>query len=67
MCILLVSPLQLREQSKMADFNDEQAAFARMRLDENYQRKDPSPTARQRLGRFTVMCLILNRTIGKPH
>ncbi|KAG0651287.1 High-affinity methionine permease [Hyphodiscus hymeniophilus] len=48
----------------MADFNTDQVALAHLHLDENYQRTDPSPTVRQRLGRFTVVCLILNRTIG---
>jgi amino acid transporter len=31
---------------------------------DNQQRFDTSPSKRQRLGQFTVVCLILNRTIG---
>jgi len=51
----------------MADFDPADHARATGGLDENNQRTDQSPTARQRLGRFTVVCLILNRTIGRFH
>lgn len=33
-------------------------------LDESSQRIDVAPTVPQRLGPFTVVCLVLNRTIG---
>jgi hypothetical protein len=34
-------------------------------LDTDHQRVDEAPSVRQRLGAFTVICLVLNRTIGK--
>jgi hypothetical protein len=48
----------------MADFDSIDHARAADGLDEDHQRIDQSPTVRQRLGRFTVVSLILNRTIG---
>ena len=53
----------------MADFDAEDwnQAVEDVRGDENHQRIDEAPTTNQRLGRFTVVCLILNRTIGKVH
>jgi len=51
----------------MADFDPADHARATGGLDENNQRTDQSPTARQRLGRFTLYVLILNRTIGRFH
>jgi hypothetical protein len=53
----------------MADFDAEDwnQAVEDVRGDENHQRIDEAPTINQRLGRFTVVCLILNRTIGKVH
>ena len=51
----------------MADFDAEDwdQAVEEVRHDENHQRIDQAPTINQRLGPFTVVCLILNRTIGK--
>jgi len=44
----------------LADYNQ-----AIESLDTDHQRIDEAPTIRQRLGPFTVVCLVLNRTIGK--
>jgi hypothetical protein len=51
----------------MADFDAEDwdQAVEEVRRDENHQRIDQAPTIGQRLGPLTVVCLILNRTIGK--
>jgi hypothetical protein len=35
-------------------------------VDEGHQRIDAAPTVPQQLGPFTVVCLVLNRTIGEP-
>jgi amino acid transporter len=43
---------------------DELAVFEAGRHLGNEQRFDTSPSKRQRLGQFSVVCLILNRTIG---
>ena len=48
----------------MASFDQADYDRALEDLDENSQRIDVAPTAPQRLGRFTVVCLVLNRTIG---
>jgi hypothetical protein len=34
-------------------------------LHEDHQRIDVEPNTNQRLGSFTVICLILNKTVGK--
>jgi hypothetical protein len=53
------------EQDKMAaDFDEDDWNRAVEDLDEDHQRIDEAPTTNQRLGRFTVVALILNRTIG---
>jgi hypothetical protein len=48
-----------------ADFDEDDWNRAVEDLDEDHQRIDEAPTTNQRLGRFTVVALILNRTIGK--
>ncbi len=48
----------------MASFDQADYDRAVDDLDESSQRIDVAPTAPQRLGRFTVVCLVLNRTIG---
>ncbi len=48
----------------MASFDQADYDRAIDDLDVNHQRIDVAPTAPQRLGRFTVVCLALNRTIG---
>ncbi|KAG9233201.1 amino acid permease-domain-containing protein [Amylocarpus encephaloides] len=47
-----------------ADFDEDDWNRAVEDLDEDHQRIDAAPTSSQQLGRFTVMALILNRTIG---
>jgi hypothetical protein len=47
-----------------ADFDEDDWNRAVEDLDEDHQRIDEAPTTSQRLGRFTVVALILNRTIG---
>ena len=48
----------------MASFDQADYDRAVDDLDYDHQRIDVAPTAPQRLGRFTVVCLLLNRTIG---
>ena len=53
------------EQDEMAaDFDEDDWNRAVEDIDEDHQRIDAAPTTNQRLGRFTVVALILNRTIG---
>ena len=48
----------------MASFDQADYDRAVDDLDHDHQRIDVAPTTPQRLGRFTVVCLFLNRTIG---
>ena len=48
----------------MAAFDEADFQRAVDDLDEDHQRIDVAPSAPQRLGRFTIVCLVLNRTIG---
>lgn len=48
----------------MADFDQDDWDRAVEDLDEDHQRIDEAPSTQDRLGRFTVVFLILNRTIG---
>lgn len=49
----------------MAAFDDDEYEQALAVLNEENQRVDIGPTKAQRLGGFTVICLVLNRTIGE--
>ncbi len=48
----------------MASFDQVDYDRAVSELDSDHQRIDVAPSAPQRLGRVTVVCLVLNRTIG---
>lgn len=50
---------------KMADFDQEDYQNALNAPDQENQAVDKAPRLRQRLGPFTIVCLVLNRTIGK--
>ena len=56
--------LHCHNHLKMPYTEDERAIFQQAEHLDPQQRFDASPYQRQRLGRFTMVCLILNRTIG---
>lgn len=49
----------------MASYDDDEYEQALLTLNEENQRVDIGPTKAQRLGGFTIICLVLNRTIGE--
>ncbi|TKA66477.1 hypothetical protein B0A49_10099 [Cryomyces minteri] len=61
---LIQSLLDERKGPTVATFDAADYQRVREALERDHQRIDDAPTAPQRLGRFTVVCLVMNRTIG---
>jgi hypothetical protein len=58
--------LRTKTASAMADFDDEDWGNEVENIDPHRQNVDLSPDAEQLLGPWTVIALMLNRTIGMP-